>query len=193
MNIKESTILETENLMLRIPSMDDIPFIFSATRHEGFNDGMLWNPPLTIDELTKPYHDGIQAWKDGKAYGFTIEDNSSHEFLGRISIRKTDVEHKWNIGFWTHPRHQKKGIMTEALGAVLHFGFTTLAAEVIEACYALWNKASEKVLHKNGMTFIKYIEQGFKKNGQWVEENLVAIDKTDWENPFYLSKTEQSS
>jgi len=70
--------------------------------------------------------------------------------------------------------------MTEALKGVLKFGFEELSAVKIEACHALWNKASEKVLKRNGMMFERYLEQGFKKNGQWVEENLLVINREKW-------------
>lgn len=88
----------------------------------------------------------------------------------------------WNIGFWTHPESQRQGIMTESVHAILRFGFEELLATRIEACHAIWNKASEKVLERNGMKFVRYIPQGFKKKGQWIDENLLAINKEEWEN-----------
>lgn len=48
----------------------------------------------------------------------------------------------------------------------------TVFAISITVKYALWNKASKKVLINNGFTFVKYLEKGFKKNGQWMEGNL---------------------
>lgn len=143
---------------------------------------MLWDPPNNKEEMIEPFHNGIEAWEEDRAYSFSIEDIKDQELLGRISIRKTKEKNRWNIGFWTHPKHQKKGVMTKALQVVLEFGFTRLDAEIIEACYALWNKGSEKVLKRNGMTFEKYIEKGFEKNGKWVEENLLAINKDEWLN-----------
>ena len=178
--IPKSYFIETKRFKLRIPEMEDIPYIFSATRFEGFNDGMLWEPPDTIEELTAPLNRSIQSWESCKAFSFTIVKKGSTELLGRIGIRQTNIEHVWNVGFWTHPESQKKGVMTEALQGVLKFGFEELSAERIEACHAIWNKASEKVLKRNGMRFIRYIEKGFKKKGEWVDENLLAINKEEW-------------
>lgn len=180
MNIDRSLILETKNLKIRTPSLEDIPYIFSATRHEGFNDGLRWEAPNAEEELIQPYYNGIKAWKEGKGYEFSIENKETGDFLGRISIRKTGIEDRWNIGFWTHPEHQKKGIMTEALGAIIDFGFWRLKAKIIESCHAIWNIGSEKVLKRNGMKFKKYLEKGFQKNGKWVEEHLLAIEKEEW-------------
>ena len=172
--------IETTNLRLRIPSEADIPYIFSATRYKGFNDGMAWEAPKSATELFAPLQRNLEKWKVGNSIAFTIEQKDTRDFLGRISIRKTKEKNVWNIGFFTHPKHQGKGIMTEAVKEILHFGFTTLKAIRIEAEYAHWNKASEKVLHNNGFQFIRFIEKGLLKNGEWVAENAVAIEYKDW-------------
>lgn len=180
MPIPKSLVLETPRLRLRLPSLEDLPHIFSATRYPGFNDGMLWEAPEKEEELIRPLENSIQAWEKGIGYTFTIEQRGSDQFLGRVSIRQTDQVGTWNIGFWTHPEHQGKGIMSEAVKVVIDFGFEQLEAQEVEACYALWNKASERVLQKNGMQFVRHIERGFLKKGKWVEENLLAMPKSDW-------------
>ena len=64
-------------------------------------------------------------------------------------------EQVWNVGFWTHPDSQSQGIMTEVLSGILKFGFEDLSAVRIEACHVIWNKASEKVLKKNGFEYFQ--------------------------------------
>ena len=182
--IPKSFTLETERFVLRIPNSSDIPHIYSATQYEGFNDGMLWEPPKDMEELVAPLKRHIKAWEKESAYCFTIVRRGTDQLVGRISIRPTSKTQVWNVGFWTHPEFQHQGIMTESLASVLGFGFEQLFAIRIEASYALWNKASEKVLKRNGMKFVEYIEQGFQKRGKWVEENLYAIDKEDWMKHF---------
>ncbi len=181
MKISKSYSLETERFNLRIPNSEDIPYIFSASRFEGFNDGMLWEPPEKEEELIEPLHNGIKSWELGDGFSFTIVEKGSTALLGRISIRRAEEVNVWNVGFWTHPESQKKGVMTESLSAVLQFGFEELLAIRIEACHAIWNKASEKVLKRNGMSFVAYLEKGFKKKGKWIDENLLAITKEEWE------------
>ncbi|MEM7792484.1 MAG: GNAT family N-acetyltransferase [Verrucomicrobiota bacterium] len=180
MNFPRIFEIKTSRCRLRAPTEEDIPHVFSATRFEGFNDGMLWDAPEREEELRRPLEDGRKAWDEGRAYGFTIESLQSKKFIGRIGIRRTDEEDVWNIGFWTHPRYQRRGYMTESVAAVLGFGFEELNAIRIEACHALWNIASERVLKKSGMTFIRHIPKGFKKKDEWIEENLLGISSNDW-------------
>jgi len=180
MSFPKTLTLNTKNLKLRIPSLDDIPTIFSASRYEGFTDGMLWEPPEKEEDCIKPYYSSIKAWEEGGGYTFAIDQRATQEFVARIVIRKTKEADIWNIGFWTHPKFQGKGIMTEAVEAILRFGFEQLGAKQIEAAYATWNKGSEKVLQRNGFTHVRLIEQGYFKHGKWVAEHLVAINRTDW-------------
>lgn len=177
MQLPLSFTLTTPRLLLRQPLASDIPHIFSATRYAGFNDGMLWEPPEKIEDMKDSVTKSLKAWESGNGYTFSIELKETRAFAGRIAIRKEKEPDHWNIGFFTHPEHQGKGIMTEAVKAILELGFTTLKAQRIEACHALWNKASEAILKKNGMTFIRYIEKGFQKKGEWVDENLLIIDR----------------
>lgn len=175
-----STVLTTENFRLRIPTEEDIPFIFSATRHDGFNDGMQWDAPEKESDLLKPLQDNIEAWNSGGGYTFTIESKKNNDPKGRISIRKTEEDQVWHVGFWTHPEEQGKGIMTESLAAVIKFGFNQLGAVKIQSCYAIWNKASEKVMINNGMKYVRHMALGFKKKGVWVAENQLVLSKEDW-------------
>lgn len=179
-NIDKSFEIETSRFVLRIPNEEDIPFVFSATRYQGFNDGMLWEAPENESELIEPLKRTIKKWEEAVEYTFTISRKKQSELIGRISIRKTPEEHVWETGFWTHPESQNEGVMTEALEGLLSFGFEQLKAIRIQACHALWNKASEKVLKRNGMKFEKYLPQGFKKKGEWVAENLLSIEKVEW-------------
>jgi ribosomal-protein-alanine N-acetyltransferase len=35
------------------------------------------------------------------------------------------------------------------------------------------------------MKFVRYIPQGFQKHGKWVEENLLAIERKDWQTSSF--------
>jgi [ribosomal protein S5]-alanine N-acetyltransferase len=88
MKIPRTYRINTKRCILKCISEQDIPYVFSATRFEEFNDGMVWEPPQAIEELKEPLKKSLQAWDAGLAYTFTIECANTTAFLGRISIRK---------------------------------------------------------------------------------------------------------
>jgi ribosomal-protein-alanine N-acetyltransferase len=171
--------LTTPRCRLRAPSAEDIPHVFSATRVAGFNDGMLWDPPASEEELLEPLRQNLEAWSSGVAFVFTIEMRQDANFAGRIGIRPgpRPRPNVWDIGFWLHPNHQGRGLMTEAAHAVVDFGFGHLQAEAIESRHATWNLRSRRVLDRLGMIEVEYLPQGFQKRGEWVPEFLMRLEK----------------
>src|SRR5699024_6898157 len=111
--------LTTSRCWLRHVSLSDIPHIFSASRYEGFTNGMSWEPPAVEDELVLPYECNVKAWAEGSAYCFTIEEKGTASFIGRIVIRRGVDPDVWDLGFFTHPERQGRGYMTEAVAAVI--------------------------------------------------------------------------
>ena len=170
--------LNTARCRLRIPNEADIPHVFSATRYACFNDGMLWDPPLSEDELHPPLQRSLEDWNTGRSFAFTIERKDNSAFVGRIGIRPTPCPTVWNIGYWVHPTQQRQGLMTEAAQAVIKFGFEQLHANAIEACYATWNIPSRRLLERLGMVEVEYLEQGFQKNGKWIPEFRMWLEKS---------------
>jgi [ribosomal protein S5]-alanine N-acetyltransferase len=181
--VPQDFTITTARCLLRYPSVADIEHIFAATRFVGFNDGMLWEPPASLADLEQPLQNNFKGWAAGLNFTFTITDRATQDFLGRVSIRRmaaTDI--MWNIGFFTHPQYQGQGYMTEAVQAIVRFGFETLDADRIEAAHATWNIGSQKVLEKAGLKFVKSRLQGFQKKGQWVADNIMSITQADWKN-----------
>ncbi len=165
----------TDSLRLRIPNESDVPYIFEASKVPGFTDGLMWDTPEKMEDLLANVTGAIAAWDQGAAYVFSMIEKESDEFAGRVVIRITKEVNRWNVGFWTVPKFQRKGYMKEALEAVVEFGFLDLEAECVEADYAVWNKASEMTLKSAGFKFEQIIKDGFVKNGVKSDENRMVI------------------
>lgn len=153
-----------------------MPHIFSASRHEGFNDGMVWDPPSGMEELQVNLQQNHDAWESGSAYTWTIEAKEDARFIGRIAIRQTERNNEWDLGYWIHPSAQNCGYASEVALDIIAFGFTKLDAIRITAAHATWNEASGKVLQKAGMKRTGLNPKGFKKRGEWVEEFEYLIE-----------------
>lgn len=185
-------VLETERLRLRIPGESDLPHVFSASRQVGFNDGMLWDPPETLEELRGPLERSLAAWREARAYQFSIETRLDHTFVGRIALRPSGeslspedlggAENVLDIGYWTHPDQQGHGYMTEALAAVTTLAFDAMGADALVAFHTLWNDASRRVLEKVGFRRIRVFPGGFVKNGKSCDDALVRLDRQVWED-----------
>ena len=171
--------IQTERLYLRSPLEENIDFSFDASRYPGFNDGMLWDPPATRDDGIGQFEKSVASWEKGAEYIFTLVRKEDDELIGMLGVH--EEQGRVNIGFWTHPKHQSYGYMTEALGGVLKLVFKELELKAVEACHADWNIASRRVLEKNGFRFKRHLEEGFLKGGEWVPEDVFGLTRSQWE------------
>jgi len=168
--ISRDAEIETARCRLRFPDESDIPFIWSASQTPNFNDGLRWEAPSSIAEIAKPLRRAQESWASGNEYSWAIESKENRDFIGWISIRRESKDGEWSIGFWVHPTKQGRGFATECAAAVLEFGFSHLAAEIITAAHATWNTATGRVLRRIGMKCVRTNPRGFKRNQEWVEE-----------------------
>jgi len=141
---------------------------------------MTWSSPKSENELFEVLKRNKENWKSGTDYDFTIREKHSLKPQGRISIHKTVIENCWRVGYWVHPKFQNHGVASEALDGMLTFSFSDLELAALQSAYAVWNKASERVLLKSGFKVVDYTPTGFQKNGIWVPELKVKLNREEW-------------
>jgi ribosomal-protein-alanine N-acetyltransferase len=96
---------------------------------------------------------------EGINWAITLKDNP--RLIGIIGHYRMKPEHfRAEIGYMLLPDYHGKGIIFEAVKEALRYGFQVMKLHSIEAVIDPDNKASAKVLEKNG--FVK--EAHFKEN-----------------------------
>ena len=86
--------------------------------------------------------------KTPKEIAFAIDING--DVVGAVGLHNIEKNHKAEIGYWMGKKHWNRGIMTKAVKLVTNFGFTKLKLRRIYANVFSLNRASAKVLEKNG-------------------------------------------
>ena len=87
--------------------------------------------------------------------------------------RSAEVGYSLSRDYWN------QGIMTEALRAVIRFGFEELRLNRIEAQHELDNPASGQVMRHVGMQYEGTLRQRIKNKGRFVDVALYAILRGD--------------
>ena len=124
----------------------------------------------------------LDKWMTGntRSFTFTIGLQTYQEYIGIIGI--TLGKPKYNnaeIWFKFHPAYWNKGYATEAVNAILEFGFNTLQLHRIEAGYATGNIGSIKVLEKVGMIREAHTRQLLPLQSGWSDNYGYAKLATD--------------
>ena len=169
------TVLETRRLLLRSVNILDSDVVWEASRFDGFNDGMVWDPPSCREELAEIAQRNIDSWLNGTDYVFTVCLGAADVPIGRVGLHQKDAADVWNIGFWIHPHHWGHGFAPEAARAVLDFALDRLKARKVVTSHAIWNKRSEAVIRRLGFDYVRENPEGFWKSGRPVAEHEYEL------------------
>ena len=114
-------------------------------------------------------------------YVFCITDIRTSEFAGMIGLRLGKIKYRIaEVWYKLHPDHWGKGFATEALNAVLHFGFKDLQLHRIEAGCAVENVASARVMEKAGMQREGHKRKSLPIRGEWFDNFEYAMLEEDF-------------
>ena len=142
---------------LRKLSIDDAKDISQLVTHNISKS--LWKVPFpyTLEDALNFIDSSHKDFTSLKGLNFAIEyknnTNDPIRLVGIIGLKDLDIaKKKGNLGYWIGERYWSKGIGTESVALVINFAFSVLGLEEVWAYVYSENKASIRVLEKNGMT-----------------------------------------
>ena len=85
------------------------------------------------------------------------------------------------LGYWMGERWAGKGLMTEAVGALLPYAFEGLNLHRVHAAFLPHNMASRRVLEKNGFREEGFAEKYLQIDGRWADHVLFGLTREQFE------------
>jgi ribosomal-protein-alanine N-acetyltransferase len=142
--------LETARLILRQISADDRDGIF-----RNFSDPEVakwfFEEPFTrmeqVDEIIQAFS---QEFEQGEGLTWAIALKGSGEFVGTCGYGEVEVGSRGEIGFDLAKDYWGQGLMSEALGAIVEYGFDVLGLDKVEAHTYSANARAIRLLKKLG-------------------------------------------
>ena len=171
-------ILHTERLLLRPVTMEDAEAMFENWASDPEVTKYLTWPPHDSVEVTKAV---ISNWlesyqrKDFYLWVIVLKENG-HMPIGSISVvEHVDDRRKAEIGYCMGKPWWHKGIMSEALKAVMDFLFDQVGMNRLEARHDPRNPHSGNVMKKCGMTYEGTHRQAGRNNQGICDEIVYAL------------------
>lgn len=167
-NFDPFPVLTTERLILRRITKDDVNALYKMRSNEDIMKYIHKPRPKDTSEII-PLLDKIDTMIDnneGVAWAMTLKGDNT--MMGHISYHILIKAHyRAEVGYMMQTDHHSKGLMDEALKAVLHYGFYTMGLHSIEGHVNPVNKASRKLLEKNGFVQEAYFKENFFFEGKF--------------------------
>ena len=180
---KGTKTIETNRLILRKVQKEDAEPMFRNWASD----------PLVTKYLTWPTHEStavtemvIESWlreyEKENYYQWIIELKEQEEPIGSISVvRQNDRIAEAEIGYCIGSRWWRRGIVSEALSAVIEYLFTEVGMNRISARHDPNNPNSGGVMRKCGMKYEGTSRSSDRNNQGICDAAHYAILRSEWQ------------
>ena len=160
--------IKTERLLLRRLRETDWEMICYLRTHKEVNKFVKRPGAKSKEEALQFIAKIDSAITNRESFYWSITLIGNEKMIGSISLWHFSKDRKTaEVGYDLGMEFQRKGIMDEALQAVIHFGFGHLKLDLIEAYTHQQNNASKNLLTRNHFHLVK----GKKDEGN--ENNII--------------------
>lgn len=138
----------------------------------------------SIDELYNRFNDILDLQKNDnrEKWSLIIIDNQILNPIGRIVLWEVDSSiREWEIGWYIKKAYQNHGYATEAAQKMLEFAFSKIKAHRIQALCHHSNRASEKVMEKQGMKKEGELREIRFMHQKWVNMSIYSLLESEFE------------
>ncbi len=182
-NIGTQTI-NTERLMLRkfdfADALDMLDLWVSKPEIQHMYSEPTYN---TIDEVNKLLEKYIQNYANNDYYRWAIVDNDSKRCIGQIAFYLVNTNnHFAEIEYCIASEYQNKGLMTEAVKALIGFGFEIIGLHKIQISTKEINAPSKRVIEKSGFTYEGTLRDYFYYEGKYIDRLYYSMLISEYEN-----------
>jgi ribosomal-protein-alanine N-acetyltransferase len=168
--------LETERLVLRRLSLDDASAVFafrSDPEVQRYNGGALTRIEEAADLITL-FETGFRE-RTRIEWGVTLR-GADDTVIGDFGYAHwSQIHRRAEIGYCLARDYWRRGIASEALQAIVAFGFHAMALNRIHACPWTENVASVRLLEKHGFQKEGVRRDEFWNEGAFHDEALYAL------------------
>ena len=174
-------ILETPRLILRRLEMRDASDIFDYGRDPQVAQHVLWDAYTSVSEARSYIRYMQRKYRAGEPCSWGIEEKATGRIVGTIGYMWYQRDNNaCEVGYSLARRLWNRGLMTEALNAVLRYSFEELAIHRVEAQHETDNGASGAVMRKCGMLKEGTLRGRLYNKGKYVDVDLYGMLREDY-------------
>ena len=168
--------LETPRLVIRRMAMADAEDIYEYGRDPEVSRHVLWDAYRSLGEARMYLKYVQRQYRLNEPASWGIELKATGRLIGTIGFMWWNQEYRSaEVGYSLSRAYWNQGLMTEALGAVIKFGFEEMNLNRIEAQHETTNPASGRVMEKVGMKKEGVLRQRLRNKGKFVDVALYSV------------------
>lgn len=174
--------IETERTRLRWLVADDVPSLFAIFGDPEVSRYRL-RPPFgsraDAEEMLRRVH---ELFAERTLFQWGIALRESDEVVGTATLLSISSEHaRAELGFALRRDLWRRGLVGEAVSALIGFAFRTLGLGRLEADVDPRNQASIRVLERLGFRREGFLRQRYRVGGEWQDAAVYGLLRSEWE------------
>ena len=173
--------IETDRLILRKIKKSDAKDLYEYCSSEVSAKYSLWEPHEDLG-VTRQYISWLlRSEKRGEYFTWGIELKSSGKLIGTVSLPSIDKDYKVaEIGYGIIDSYWGNGYASEAIKAIMEYGFCTVGFICINAKIMKENSASVRVASAVGMQCDGLLRNGVYCKGKAHDVYVFSMLDTDY-------------
>ena len=152
-----NVVLTTERLVLRPWRESDLEDLYEYARVDGVGQMAGWLPHENLEESRTVLGFFI---RDRKTFAIVLKENG--KVIGSVGLEERDGEPEVpegsmgrEIGYALSKDYWGRGLVPEAVQAVIGYCFTELAFDWLTCGHFVWNHQSRRVVEKCGFQYVE--------------------------------------
>ncbi len=173
--------VETPRLILRKLTPDDAQDMFEYASDPEMTRYVAWSPHTSIESSQEFIAWVMNRYERGQVANWGVERKGGRKLIGTCGYGWWDVSNAHaEIGYALARRYWNQGLTTEAVKAVIAFGFQRMGLHRVQATCAIENIASARVMEKAGMQFEGVLRGYMLKKGVYFDQKMYSILRDEW-------------
>lgn len=168
--------LDTPDLHLRRVALKDAEALFAMLADE--ESMKYWSSPPVADvsDALEVLERDVESDARGDSICWAVTLKGEDEMIGKcILFQFSPANRRAEIGFILNRNYWRRGLMFQALQAVIHFAFTDLKLHRLEADVDPDNAGSLGVLEKLGFQREGLFRDRWLSHGEWVDSVMLGL------------------
>jgi [ribosomal protein S5]-alanine N-acetyltransferase len=174
--------LETERLVLREIVQADSEDLFRIFSDEETMRYWSCRPYTSADQARSLIESLAEAAREEAGVHWAITLRGDGRLIGKLGYNEWRKAHRrGDISYIVAREHWGKGVVSEALSAMLDYGFDHMDLHSVEAGVTPGNEASAQMLRKLGFRLEGHLRENFLTDRGFVDSLIYSLLRSDWE------------
>ena len=174
----------SERLILRRFELSDTDAVFRNWASDEYLQKMYSEPVYETTEAVQGLlQNYIDKYEREDYYRWAVILKDTGECIGQIAYFYVDSKnHFAEIEYCIGAAFQRKGYATEAVRAIMSYGFEKIGLHKVQICCKTINPASRRVIEKSGLTYEGTLRDYFYMDGEYVGRNYFSMLRSEYES-----------